>query len=229
MVRPVERVPRWLIAVLAFFVGGLVFPVASSLIVSAFDRESEPPIRTEISFFDPMLPTEEPLEISATLKGSCLPFSVVNRASEAIRCFADNGIYDPCWAVAYGAGGHVCLSTPWDETGVRVTGFVAPWPKGYRPESGRSPTTRTVAPWALQLSNGRRCLFVSGATYAIAGQRLNYRCLRAGDGKDFVQAGPDGYVEWIVGVPDRSVQPWVVRFMQRNRATVDVPVLRAWY
>jgi hypothetical protein len=53
-----------------------------------------------------------------------------------------------------------------------------------------------IQPWALELYDGRRCTFVTGATNAIADQRANYGCV---DSNDFL---------W--GYPDRSVQPWMI-------------------
>lgn len=37
-------------------------------------------------------------------------------------------------------------------------------------------TSAQGIPWALELSNGGRCTFFSGGTFAVAGMRLNYEC-----------------------------------------------------
>jgi hypothetical protein len=212
------------VSVISFVVGGFVFPIATGIILDLYREGRAAPNRTEVSFFDPAVPGSEPLKITETDHGSCNGFSNVNAASAALRCFG-RYIYDPCFSGA--TGGFVCLGSPWDEDAVLFRGHVREWPSN-RFGSPRSParaTPRRTAPWALQLANGRRCAFVSGATYAIAGERLNYQC---STGRDPFGSNQDGFMEWVVGVPDRSVQPWIVKFMI-GRSTEEVLVVRAWY
>lgn len=104
-------------------------------------------------------------------------------------------IYDPCWGYL-GTKLH-CAGDPWTD---EVTVFTVrewayhPGPPGknrtWRADAEiprdipalfeyRSPLRRPrPRPWAIELSNGWRCIFVSGASFAIAGERANYICSR---------------------------------------------------
>lgn len=54
----------------------------------------------------------------------------------------------------------------------------------------------------MRLSNGATCTFLTGATGAYAGERINYGCV------------PKGYV---AGNPDRSAKLWSVLFVSEWR------------
>lgn len=56
---------------------------------------------------------------------------------------------------------------------------------------------QSLQPWALELSDGLRCLFADGATNVIEGQRLNYFCGSASK-------------EGLWGLPDRTSTPWTI-------------------
>jgi len=91
-------------------------------------------------------------QVESRLTGTC----VFGESSRSYRCFAkpSGGVYDPCFAGPYGTTGPlVCPSTP---TSLQVVEFTAT-----SVTSGRPVTT--ARPWAMQLSNGQICLFVSAA------------------------------------------------------------------
>jgi hypothetical protein len=86
---------------------------------------------------------------------------------QAHRCFGSKYIYDPCFE--YTGQQLVCLSSPWSKRAalVRVKNEVmGPFDKQL---------TRGK-PWAIELTNGAQCTFVSGATSSVAGLRENYFC-----------------------------------------------------
>ena len=71
-------------------------------------------------------------------------------------------------------------------------------------------------PWALDLANGLRCTFLTGATSGVAGMRVNYGC---DDGKT-----------WIIGDVDRSLPKWRVFVLSADRVVAEQEdVTVAWY
>lgn len=135
--------------------------------------------------------------------GQCnLPSNVDPGVAEAHRCFgADRHmfqghrvtyIHDPCMDILLppdrGKDRLACVANPWTR---RVALFtVKTWTEPTRrppyvryverPVYRRSSIGRSPA-WALELENGQRCVFVSGATGVIADMRWNYFCGK-GDG-----------------------------------------------
>lgn len=71
------------------------------------------------------------------------------------------------------------------------------------------------APWALELSNGSRCVYTIGSTATIAGRRLTYSCT------------PRGFV---LGLPATDTHVWTAAFVNdRNRHDVlPVGVVKAY-
>lgn len=167
-----HRIPRWVVGVLGFVVGGLVFPIATNVILDVYHQEQAGPARTEMVFFDPSsIRPEHALKVGSTERGSCASYSVVARASEAVRCVGATTyeIHDPCWL---GWGELLCVVSPWDDVAVALVvdeDDSPPLNAEERPDEVQRVQPRNTAPWALQLSNGRRCVFVSGATRVIAG------------------------------------------------------------
>jgi hypothetical protein len=104
------------------------------------------------------------------------------------RCFAGNGVYDPCW-VQSTKSLVVCLDAPWSFRLVQLK------VKHYS-NSGRT-TTSSKTPWGLQLANGVQCGLATGATTLIAGKRLSYFC---------------AHVKYVLyGGVDRSGRVWTIR------------------
>ena len=93
------------------------------------------------------------LRVTADLSGTC----VTGESNRTYRCFSEGptgSIYDPCFA---GPGGTtqplVCPSDP-------TTGDVVQLAAA---SVTSEPPVGTTRPWAMQLANGRLCLFVSAA------------------------------------------------------------------
>jgi hypothetical protein len=105
------------------------------------------------------------------------------------RCFAGNGVYDPCW-VGTNRAYVYCLGEAWsfDVVRLHVT-------RGYS-NGGLSSHVGTV-PWGLELANGSLCGLLEGASGTVAGKRINYFCEHTKD--------------VVVGPVDKHTKPWRVR------------------
>jgi len=95
------------------------------------------------------------LRVASRTTGTCIRYGVTGRFE--YRCFANppaGGIYDPCFAGPLGpASPLVCPSDPVNTNVVEFTATAT---------SADAPMTSTP-PWAMQLSDGQVCLFVSAA------------------------------------------------------------------
>ena len=81
----------------------------------------------------------------------------------------------------------MCVSSPWARQGVLVRSRLDPEDR----------TRPKVHAWALRLSSGIRCGFLSGATTVVRGKRLNYACGRAG-------------APFLFGLPGRRHPTWTI-------------------
>lgn len=102
---------------------------------------------------------------------SCEPGS--EAIGQAYRCFAGNGVYDPCWAEKAAAPTVLCVADPWLRTAaqLRVSSPLSPIPG----EGGAS-TGQADQPWGVQLTSGQRCVLAQGAHNAFNGQVIDYYC-----------------------------------------------------
>jgi hypothetical protein len=89
---------------------------------------------------------------------------------QAYRCTAENGIYDPCWAVKAPAPTVLCLVEPWSH---KVTEILFDGRLGTLDKLGG-----VVPPWAIQLDSGQRCLIVQGTHDLFNGRVIDYYCGR---------------------------------------------------
>jgi hypothetical protein len=124
--------------------------------------------------------------------GYCWVGSLTTSRRDAWRCFIGNYIHDPCFSSQYDRGIALCPDVPWRKTGVRIR-LTKPLPRAYGNHS--APSLR-LKPWALELYDGRRCLFASGASSVVEGQRLNYFCGTSSEG--------------LWGFPYRRSEPWTI-------------------
>jgi hypothetical protein len=128
------------------------------------------------------------------------------------RCFAGNGVYDPCW-VQSTKSLVVCLSAPWSFRLVQLK------VKHYS-NAGRT-TKSSKTPWGVQLANGVQCGLADGATTLIAGKRLSYFCSHV---KDVLYGGVN-----------RSGRTWTIRRATpkghhgRYRKAGRVNLTKAWF
>jgi hypothetical protein len=68
-------------------------------------------------------------------------------------------------------------------------------------------------PWALELTNGERCVFIQGTGGLVDGMRLNYKC---GTG-------------WVVGELDQGKEVWRANYYRERILEISqVDVRRIW-
>jgi hypothetical protein len=100
-------------------------------------------------------------------KGSCWTTSIAVPKAGAYRCLASNKILDPCYAKTAAAKTVVCYDAPWSEPEKLTLTAALP------PLDGALPTSH---PWALRLSNGLRCVTVTGTVQVAGNIALTYSC-----------------------------------------------------
>jgi hypothetical protein len=134
--------------------------------------------------------------------------------SGVYRCFAGNGVYDPCWpdTASPTIPDVVCLLEPWSHTVVRiyVTAPLQPSPAG------------RLYVWGVQLATGQRCLAAQGTHDLFDGQVVNYEC-------------SGSYRLVLLGQPNRSRPAWRIREAYLHTKTgrytygPTVTIAVAWY
>lgn len=128
--------------------------------------------------------------VTQKASGSCWTHSLVSDRADAWRCFEGNDILDPCFARAPQTRVVACSESPFSHRLVLLS-LKKPL------TDDKNATTRWLQPkgepWGLRLTNGDTCVFATGATDVVAGERMNYACRRTG---------------WIIGAPDRSPAQW---------------------
>ena len=151
--------------------------------------------QTVVNVFNPWAPSglRQGFTVSENAKGSCWTHSLATDRADAWRCFQGNDIRDPCFAGPRRSAIVACAEGPFSKKIVLLR-------LGKPFADSESATTKLLQPkgepWGLRVTSGDTCVFVTGATYAVAGERLNYACARAG---------------WILGAPDRSTDIWTAR------------------
>lgn len=133
--------------------------------------------------------------------GPCWENSLSTDRPDAWRCFIGNDIYDPCFS-GTSRSDVACLD---DAFAHRV--FLLHLSKPLVAE--KNPTTQMLQPsgqpWALRLSNGDQCGFMTGATTVLNGDRMNYGC-KSGN--------------TIFGFPNRSSALWTAKSVPWPKHTV---------
>lgn len=153
------------------------------------------------------------LTVKATLGGA-----TCTAASEAVgagyRCFADHGVYDPCWAETTNPSrpSVLCLLAPWARKVTRLLSAqpLEPLPPG---DPGFD-----AFPWGLTLADGNQCVLAQGAHDQFNGRVVDYTC----DRRVYVLRGLD-----------RRQALWRAQ-TARNTGTgysrgPTVTITRAWY
>lgn len=113
------------------------------------------------------------VKVSDVATGNCWTTSVAAPVAGAYRCFAGNQILDPCFAPPKTAAPTqiACVANPWSDAVVLT--LTSSLPKGI-PAGGKRP-------WAIELSNGARCVSSTGTVPAIDGVNLDYHCTNGAD------------------------------------------------
>jgi hypothetical protein len=108
------------------------------------------------------------LQVTATAgDATCEPGSEV--IGSAYRCFAGNGVYDPCWTDSPSpAPAVLCLGTPWSHSVSKLT--LSSSLPSLTGGTGNGP------PWGLQLTDGRNCVLEQGAHDTFDGRVVDYFC-----------------------------------------------------
>lgn len=126
------------------------------------------------------------------------------------RCFAGNGVYDPCWAETNTRVG--CLPNPWSHRVVRINVNVelevsepGPW-----------------YVWGVQLSTGQKCVAEQGTHDSFHGHIVNFAC-------------GSNYQLVLLDKLNEHVSPWQIReayyHRQGNHYTYGgvAKITLAWY
>jgi hypothetical protein len=184
--RRLRRLPgRWLtVAALALTVAGAGGAVAAVLLQTAHtDR---------LPVFTAQGQLSAQFHVGATGRGYCWTASLAADTSDAYRCMQGNAIHDPCFAASTHATTVACFLDPWHSvTVLRLTRRL--------PSHGRRPSG-PVLPWAIVTSTGLHCVFLTGATAPMGGERINYGCT-------------DG--SYLLGNPNTSQPLWTIRRARR--------------
>jgi hypothetical protein len=148
------------------------------------------------------------LIVAQRYQGSCevKSFSTGGR-TDAWRCQSNNIIMDPCFQDGTTLA---CLVHPWSN---KVTVIE---PKEPLQKALAKQVAVTGLPWALELSNGQRCTFLSGNSTIVNQSRVNYTC--------------SGYTYNIIGDVDRTSTPWTVNVYNTENGHIEkVAVHTAWF
>lgn len=101
--------------------------------------------------------------------GSCFATSIAVPLAGVYRCLSANTILDPCFAPEQESSPAtvVCFADPWSSGRIlTLTGALPSY----------DPDLTDGNPWAIQLSNGARCVAVTGAVPVLDGVALTYQC-----------------------------------------------------
>jgi hypothetical protein len=143
--------------------------------------------------------------------GNCLA-DASEQVNGAARCFTDDYVADPCWAVPpSGSTTVVCLSLPWSADATRITGVTGAETAGH-PSPGSE-----WAPWGIELATGERCIKLTGAHSLVGEVVVDYQCT------DDLS---------LLRTLDRSRPAWTIRTatgQQQPVAGPTVPIRTAWY
>lgn len=157
---------------------GLVV-LALALVMSGCSPNShhgaKPPARTVVKTFHAYAGNGDlSIQVADVATGSCWTTSIAVPVTGAYRCISNDRIYDPCFAPAHPVAPIqvACVVTPWSDAEVlRLTGAL--------PRT--APLPGTPRPWAIQLSNGARCVAITGTVPQVNGVDLGFHCA---DGRD---------------------------------------------
>jgi hypothetical protein len=141
--------------------------------------------------------------------GSCFATSIAVPVSGVFRCLSGNTILDPCFAPVH------------ESSPATVTCFADPWSDGLTIHlSGSLPNYEPVLtdgnPWAIELTNGVRCISVTGAVPSLGDVDLTYRCdvsMAAG-----VTAGDNGALVAHYGPAEGPLSDFAVATAWRGRS-----------
>lgn len=167
---------------------------------------------TRVRIFNPYTATETLLprfQHAKSVSGACWAGSLQDARHDAWRCTSGYRILDPCFTGPRAGVYLLCVSAPWSRSSLRVH-LQKPLPMSFA-NRGAAPQG---TPWALELTNGGRCMVLTGKTLTVDHTRLSYAC-----------SNGDGY-----GPVDRHRGQWSIVFVRphvQKRTSVYIAV--AWY
>jgi hypothetical protein len=134
------------------------------------------------------------VRITETVSGNCWTQSLVTSRGDAYRCMVGNSILDPCFAPKISRPRAVaCATDPFSNRIVLL--------RMQKALPSPNPTTQWLQPhnqpWGLRLTNGDTCVFATGATDVIKGERMNYACARSD--------------AWIIGNVNQLTPLWTAQ------------------
>jgi hypothetical protein len=148
-------------------------------------------LRTEhtghLPVFTPSGALSPQFHVGARGRGYCWTSSLATDATDAYRCMQGNAIHDPCFAATPHARSVACFIDPWHA--VTLLTLTRALPR-------HAPAVRGALPWAIETADGRRCVFLTGATAPMGGERINYGCVHG---------------SYLIGAPDRRNPLWTIR------------------
>jgi len=176
----------------------------------------EPPARsTAVRIFLPFAPDgrlRAGLAVAKRLPGACFAASLATQGRpDAWRCMSGNAIFDPCFE-GHTGGGEVlaCVTSPWSSHVAMLTP-TRDLPRG----QANKGALLDALPWAVELTDGTRCGFLTGATAGAAGLRVNYGC---------------GGAMYLLGPVDRAGPRWRVFADSGSRLAAErVEIAVAWF
>jgi hypothetical protein len=184
------RLPRrWLApAVALVVVAGAGGAVASVLLRTQHTNR--------LAVFTPQGRLASRFHVGSRGSGYCWEASLAAQTRNAYRCFQGNEIHDPCFAASRHAASVACFTDPWQPvTELRLT---RPLPRPAAAAQG------PALPWTIVTTDGRRCVFMTGATALVANERINYGCTNG---------------TYLIGSPDAGQPLWRIRSVRRFTVT----------
>ncbi|WP_405973369.1 hypothetical protein OG496_31675 [Streptomyces sp. NBC_00988] len=152
---------------------------------------------------------------------NCWEESLVSESPGALRCAANDYLFDPCWQKGSWDSGHVgCLLNPWSR---KVTILNLPSGTGEYEEMPRN-----EVPWGLEIQNPNdryetvRCSSVAGGTIEfVDGKPIYWKCFDK----------LNKHVGWAVGnIEESKSGPWKVFFSgKRSDQIVQTPIKNLWW
>jgi hypothetical protein len=150
------------------------------------------------------------LVVTQRYTGRCLKKSIaVPERKDAWRCQASNLMLDPCFE---DNDTFACIISPWSHKTAILELSQPLEDKSLAQEIN----TTSSQPWGLELANGQRCTFLTGASIVIAHQRVNYSC--------------ENYNYSILGNVDRSASVWWVNVYNFSHNMIDkLAITAVWF
>ena len=195
---------------------GLLTPALSSAVsasaaTAAARSDPSKTVRTKTHIFEAFTASgKAAIHITKTVDGYCYIGSLAAARDDAWRCIGGNGLYDPCFSSHKRKGIVLCVSAPWQRSGVEIK-LTKRLPKPY---AGK-PSTSGL-PWGIETTARLKCLFATGGTAAIGRIRANYGCTNN---------------QWLWGSPSRKSQPWTIYIapLTAKKLSARTKIAVAWF